>query len=80
MQTYDPRLKPRNAGRYCLFEQCDEPRHHFVHDVLRDSIDVPPISGFEIEGARLVAADYTLRSDTHLVERYSDFVTWGELA
>ena len=72
MQTYDPRLKPRNAGLHSLFEQCDEPRDRFVRDVLGDSVDVPPIPGFEIEGTRLLAADCTLRSDIRLIERYCE--------
>ena len=53
-----------------LFDEGGEPREHFVHDVLGNSIDVPPVAGAKTERARLIAADDALRSGPGRIERY----------
>ena len=68
MQAFKRRRKRGNGGPYYLFEQGDEPSNHFVHDVVRGSVDTPPVARIEIEGAWLVAMDYTLGSDTRLIK------------
>ena len=65
-------MHPESAGAMAaacrLFEQGGEASEHFVHDVLGAGVNVPPVPGAEIEGARLVAADHAGRSAARVIE------------
>ena len=63
-----PRIRRVEAAACCLFERGGEAGKHFVHDVLRDGVDVPPVPGAEVEGARLVATDHAGGSAARVLE------------
>ena len=57
------------ARRLRLRQDCGEASQHLVHDLLGDGFETFPVSGGEIQGARLVATDHADRSGTRVVER-----------
>ena len=73
-------LKVQVRGPRCLFEDGGKAGKHFVHDGFGNGVDAPPLPSVEIEGARLVTANYTPCPSSSVLERNGEATSAREAA